>query len=94
MDKTAPHPKLKAIGERLELLREAYELSQTEFARRAGIAQNTYNQYAKGKNLPRLDFAERICDEYGVTLDWIYRGDQSGLPVRVLNLLKSHVVHA
>ena len=88
MEKPPPHPKLKAIGERLEALRLAFSINQSEFAARAGIAQNTYNQYAKGKNLPRLDFAERICDEYGVTLDWIYRGDQSGLPVHIANLLK------
>jgi transcriptional regulator with XRE-family HTH domain len=89
-----PHAKLTAIGQRLEVLRKAYGLSQTQFAARAQIAQNTYNQYEKGKNLPRLDFAERLCDEYGVTLDWIYRGDQSGLPVRVLNLLKGQHIAA
>jgi transcriptional regulator with XRE-family HTH domain len=94
MDKTPPHPRLKAIGDRLEALREAFNVTQTEFAARAGIAQNTYNQYAKGKNLPRLDFAEKICDEYGVTLDWIYRGEQSGLPVHIANLLKRQTIPA
>ena len=94
MEKNRPNPRLKAIGERLEVLRKAFDLSQTEFASRAGIAQNTYNQYAKGRNLPRLDFAERMCDEYGVTLDWIYRGDQSGLPVHILNLIKRQSVPA
>lgn len=94
MNKTPPNPKLKAIGERLESLRVALDLSQTEFAARAGIAQNTYNQYAKGRNLIRLDFAERICDEYGVTLDWIYRGDASSLPVNIANLIRRQSVNA
>lgn len=94
MDKTPPNPRLKAIGDRLETLRQALDLSQTEFASRAGIAQNTYNQYAKGKNLIRLDFAERICDEYGVTLDWIYRGDTSSLPLNIANLIRRQSVPA
>ena len=27
-----------------------------------------------------IEAAQRICDEYGVTLDWLYRGDRSKLP--------------
>jgi hypothetical protein len=27
-----------------------------------------------------IDAAHRLCDEYGVTLDWLYRGDRSRLP--------------
>ena len=94
MTKNAPNPKLVAIGERLEALRRAFDLTQAEFAGRAGIQQNTYSQYATGKNLPRIEFAERICDEYGVTLDWIYRGDVSGMSVNIVNLLKKSAVPA
>lgn len=25
----------------------------------------------------------KLCDEYSLTLDWIYRGDPSGLPYRM-----------
>jgi transcriptional regulator with XRE-family HTH domain len=77
-----------AIATRLRITREAFGLGQNEFARRAGIASNTYNQYEQGKNVPRLDIANQICDEYGITLDWIYRGDISGLPLHIANLLK------
>ena len=77
----------EAVATRLRATREAFGLGQNEFARRAGIASNTYNQYEQAKNLIRLDFANQICDTYGVTLDWIYRGDPSGLPVRIANLL-------
>jgi transcriptional regulator with XRE-family HTH domain len=78
---------LDAIAGRLRATREAFGLGQNEFARRAGIASNTYNQYEQAKNLPRLDFANQICDTYGVTLDWIYRGDPSGLPMHMVKLL-------
>jgi transcriptional regulator with XRE-family HTH domain len=94
MEKRPPNPRLVAIGQRLEALRTAFDLKQADFAGRAGIQQNTYSQYATGKNLPRVEFAERICDEYGVTLDWIYRGDVSGMPVHLLNLIKKQSVPA
>ena len=84
------HPRsLDAIAARLRAARAAFGLSQLEFSRRAGIAGNTYNQYEQAKSLPRLDWANHICDTYGVTLDWIYRGDISGLPVHIANLLAS-----
>ena len=85
---------LDAIAARLRATREAFGLGQNEFARRAGIASNTYNQYEQAKNLPRLDFANQICDTYGITLDWIYRGDRSGLPMRIANLLSDEKVSA
>jgi DNA-binding XRE family transcriptional regulator len=92
---TEPHTRsLEAIAARLRATREAFALGQNEFARRAGIASNTYNQYEQAKNLPRLDLANQICDTFGVTLDWIYRGDPSGLPVRTFKLLQEAEVSA
>lgn len=73
---------LEGIGNRIKAIRLALDMNQTEFARRAGIALNTYNQYESGKSRPQLDIAIKICTTYGVTLDWIYLGDPSGLPHR------------
>ena len=68
-----------AIGRRLELTRRAIGLTQLDFARRAGLASNSYNQYENGVNRPQIDAALAIVDAYGITLDWIYLGDPSGL---------------
>ena len=68
-----------AVGKRLQLTREALKSAKGAFAASAGIPSNTYSQYEGGKRLPRLDFAVRLCDRYELTLDWIYRGDPSGL---------------
>ena len=57
-----------AIGERLRLTRQALGMAQGDFASRAGIAANTYNQYEGGVNKPDLDKANAICDAYQVTL--------------------------
>ena len=91
----SPHIRnLDAIAARLRATREAFGLGQNEFARRAGIASNTYNQYEQAKNLPRLDFANQLCDTYGITLDWIYRGDTAGLPLQIANLLTKEKISA
>lgn len=76
------------IGARLRLTRQAFELEQKDFAATAGIAQNTYNQYEQGKRVPNLEMAYLICRHYNITLDWIYRGIPSGLPLNVMNLLR------
>jgi len=68
------------IATRLRHTREALGLNQTEFAMRASLSQNRYNQYESGARPLTIDAARKICDEYGVTLDWLYRGDRSRLP--------------
>ena len=74
---------VEAIAERLIASRKAIGLKQAEYAERAGIPNNTYNQYEQAKGRPSLDFAYKLCDAYGLTLDWIYNGDPSGLPYRI-----------
>jgi transcriptional regulator with XRE-family HTH domain len=70
----------KAIGKRLRAFRETTKLSQKEFAARAGILDTTYNQYERGVSQPKVEYAYALCDTYGLTLDWIYSGDPSGMP--------------
>ena len=55
-------------------------MNQREFAIRANLKPNRYSQYETGARPLTIDAAHRICDEYGVTLDWLYRGDRSTLP--------------
>ncbi len=79
---------LAQIARRLELARRAHGLSQTEFAAGAGIKQNAYNQYEQGRKRPNVDNAMALCDAYGLTLDWIYRGDPSSLPYKLANAIR------
>lgn len=69
----------EAIGKRLKLTRLALGLSQVKFSELCGIAPNTYNQYETAKNKPDIEFGVMIALGVGVTLDWIYLGDHSGL---------------
>ena len=76
------------IGKRLTLARAVIGGNQEDFADKAGIAQNTYNQYERGKKRPSVDNAMKLCDAYLLTLDWIYMGDPSGLPYRLADSLR------
>jgi transcriptional regulator with XRE-family HTH domain len=74
-----PPTSKEAVGRRLQLTREALRLGPGAFAAGASIAGNTYSQYENGERRPQLDFAIKLCERYELTLDWIYRGDPSGL---------------
>lgn len=71
---------VEAIAARLLATREALNLNQRQLCERTGIAPNTYNQWEKAKGRPDLDGALVLCEKLGLSLDWIYRGDESRLP--------------
>jgi len=68
------------VAERLTLIRKAYGLGQQDFGERAGLSQPQYNQFETARRLLTLPAALRLCDEYNVTLDYLYRGEPSNLP--------------
>ena len=79
----------EAIGSRLAVTRSVVGLNQVEFAKKAKIAPNTYNQYEQGKKRPSLGNAIKLCDAFDLTLDWIYVGDPSGLRYEMADAIKA-----
>jgi transcriptional regulator with XRE-family HTH domain len=77
------------IGERLKLVRNVVGYSQLEFCERARIAPNTYNQLERGNRRPAIENAIALCETYGITLDWIYRGDMGGLSYKTAEAIKA-----
>lgn len=78
--KTAMAETAKTIGNRLLVTREALGLKAAEVCRRIGCKANRWSQYESGERKITLPVANRLCDEYGLTLDWIYRADPARLP--------------
>lgn len=68
------------IGKRLSVLRTVLGISQAELCRQIRCATNRWNQYEKGERRITITVANRLADEYGASLDWIYRGDPKALP--------------
>lgn len=77
------------VGDRLRLSRQALGLSQVDFAQRAGIAANTYNQYERGKKLPSISNAVALCEAHDLTLDWLFRDDPSNLPYKLASAIQA-----
>lgn len=74
----------KDIGMRIAALMEVLGHNQTAFAHLIGITQPALNNYLKGLRRPELDVAINMQMRTGVTLDWLYLGERSGLPARLL----------
>lgn len=72
-----------AIAARLRATRGALGLTQRDLCRESGIGESAYNQFERGHRPLTLVPALRLCERFGLTLDWFYRGDRSGLPERI-----------
>lgn len=81
----------RAIADRLERVRVAYELSQSDFARRIGVAPHTFNGWIKGDKRPGIDTALVIRRELNVSLDYLYAGDASTLSVKLHHAIRHGV---
>lgn len=71
---------IKIVADRLKATREATGLSAAELCKRLDIKANRWSQYENGERLVTLPVAVALCDEFGLSLDWIYRGNPSQLP--------------
>lgn len=71
--------RVDAIADRLRITRQALGLRHVDVCRATGIKSNAYANYETGHRRPNLDDMIRYAETFGVTLDWIYRGDPSGL---------------
>lgn len=80
------------VGRRLRLTREALGYSkrqQNDFAAESGLSQSHYNKFDTGERQLTLPVALKLCHRWGLTLDWLYRGDPSGLPYALHNKIKA-----
>lgn len=67
------------VGSRLRLTREALEMDQGQIGIILAVGANAVSQYEKGVRLVDPEKMARLKHAKGVTLDWIYAGDPSGL---------------
>ncbi len=76
------------VARRLTAIREVEGLTPLQAAKRLGVSKPRWQNWERGDNLPLEDVAVRICEEFHVTLDWLFRGIPDGLTVsRSIQLL-------
>lgn len=63
---------LAKIGERIKMLRTTDNLRQEEFGKLFGIVKSTVSLYENGKSTPDNETKKKICEHYGVSMDWLY----------------------
>lgn len=74
---------LKSIGRRLGETRAALDLTAAEICRLINCKPNRWSQYEKGDRKITLEIANKLCDQFGLTLDWIYRANPANLPLNL-----------
>ncbi len=59
------------IKERLRELRKEEVETQVQVATAVGIAEQQYQKYENGVNLPSLETAWKLADHFGVSIDYL-----------------------
>jgi transcriptional regulator with XRE-family HTH domain len=62
------------VGRQIVLLRQRLGLSQTAFARQAGISRNALVTYERGDGVPKSGALARIAQAGGSSVDWLLNG--------------------
>ena len=76
------------IGKRLKRLRKALGKTQAEMAELVGISKRAWGLIEKGARRINVGAALRLCDLYGLSLDWIYRGNIAQLPLNLIEKMR------
>lgn len=69
------------VAERLRWHREMLNLTQAEFAERIGKKRAAYGLWEAGTHRLSLDGALAIRETYGLSLDFMYVGNDDALPM-------------
>lgn len=78
----------EVIGARLKLLREAFGFHEAKaWCEHVGIAPNAWNHFERGRRAPTVEAALKVAVKTGASLDWIYRGLEETLSVKVQKAL-------
>jgi transcriptional regulator with XRE-family HTH domain len=59
------------ISNKMILLRKERNWSQTELSKLVGCSRELISKYEKGLTTPSIDFAKKIADAFGVTIDYL-----------------------
>lgn len=79
------HP--EAVGRRLIALREHHGKTRAEFASSVQIDATSYGKIEKGLKPLKADMAFRICERWGATMDFLYRGRLTEMPPALADTL-------
>ena len=59
------------LGEKITRLKKLKNLSQVALAEATGISRDAISKYERGDSIPSVDYAKRIAEALGVSLDYL-----------------------
>jgi transcriptional regulator with XRE-family HTH domain len=62
---------MKNIAKIITELRKQKRWSQTELAQESGVSREIIGKYERGEAIPSIEFAKRVADTFGVSLDYL-----------------------
>lgn len=77
--KAFPRIDMPGVGRRLEALRKAHNLTRKEFTDSFGLDPSSYTKTAAGEKQLRSEAAFAIAEQWGVSMDYLYRGSLTGI---------------
>lgn len=76
------------IGNRLRRVRTLFsDMNQREWAEKHAFQMTQWNNWENGSRRIPVEASEKLCNLYGLTLDFIYRGRVDGLAEKASKLL-------
>lgn len=79
MSKTPDTAAQRAMGVRLQSIREVLDLTQEQLADVAGVSVSTVSGWEVGRNQIDLVKLAKLAERFKFTTDWVALGDLSGL---------------
>lgn len=70
---------MSSFQERLSKKRKEQKLTQAEVAEKLNVSFQAVSQWERGETSPEIDKLPELADLYGVTTDWLLRGDEAKL---------------
>ena len=67
---------MERFGDRLVRLRHERVVTQKQVAEELMIPYSLFTYYESGRGYPSCDKLELLADFFGVTMDWLWKGDQ------------------
>lgn len=60
-----------SLGQKITKIRKEKKLSQVDVASYVGVSRDAISKYERGDSVPSVDYAKRIADALGVSLDYL-----------------------
>jgi hypothetical protein len=70
------------VGERLRWVRELIDENRTRLARSYRVHHTVWEKWERGATYPDPAVMVRFCFDFGITMDWIYRGIPDGIDLK------------